>query len=71
MKREAAGEDYEATIYHALQTSRVMLVLCSEPDYVNSRWVRSEWHRYIVQMDREGENELIRATQFARQRTGG
>ena len=41
------GENYEAGIYHALCTSKVMFVICSRQEYINSPWVRTEWQRFL------------------------
>ena len=59
MERQAAGEDYEAMIYHALKTSRVMLVVCSEREYLYSKWVQGEWRRFLRMMTEEPEKRLI------------
>ncbi len=56
---DVAGANYEAGIYHALHTAKVMLVLCSEPEYLNSAWVRSEWSRFLMQMEEGTEKRLI------------
>ena len=55
----AAGSNYEAGIYHALRTARTMLVICSDPEYVNSTWVRSEWSRFLEMADEEKGKRLI------------
>ena len=47
----AAGSDYEAAIYHALDTAKVMLLICSDADYLTSAWVRSEWTRFLEMAD--------------------
>lgn len=54
-----AGADYEAGIYHAIDTAKVMLVLCSQKDYLTSAWVRSEWSRYIERIDEGADKTLI------------
>lgn len=56
--REIAGANYEAMIYHALHTARVMLVVCSDPAHIGSTWVQSEWRRYLMQVD-GGKGRLI------------
>lgn len=57
--QSVAGADYEAGIYHALCTARVMLVLCSEAEYLTSAWVRSEWSRYLEMVDEGQEKRLV------------
>lgn len=59
MEKQAAGEDYEAMIYHALKTSRVMLVICSDREYLHSKWVQAEWQRYLRMMVEDQEKRLI------------
>ena len=59
MEGVSAGEDYEAAIYHALDTSRVMLVVCSDPECVSSTWVQSEWSRYLEKIDAGQNKHLI------------
>ncbi|MGN0793741.1 MAG: TIR domain-containing protein [Aristaeellaceae bacterium] len=50
-----AGASYEAPIFHALSTARVMLIVCSDSDWLKTSWVHSEWSRYLERMD-AGEN---------------
>lgn len=40
------GQDYEPYIYDALQKAKVMLVLCSTEEELNSSWVKNEWWRF-------------------------
>ncbi len=54
-----AGADYEAGIYHAIHTAKVMLVLCSEPEWLTSAWVRSEWSRFLPLVDADRQKRLI------------
>ncbi len=55
------GATYEATIYHALLTSRVMLMACADEKHINSTWVRSEWLRFLDMMDADvdGSKTLV------------
>ena len=55
----AAGSNYEAGIYHALQTSRVMLMVCSQADYLTSAWVRSEWTRFLDLTDEDPSRQIV------------
>lgn len=41
-----SGNDYEPYIYHALNTAKVLLVLCSSRDNLESKWVHNEWWRF-------------------------
>lgn len=38
--------DFEPYIYHALTTARVMIVICSSRDALESQWVHNEWWRF-------------------------
>lgn len=57
--QSAAGANYEAGIYHALHTAKVMLVFCSDADHLTSAWVRSEWSRFLEMMDETQGKRLI------------
>ena len=57
--QHVAGANYEARIYHALHTAKVMLVICTREDYLNTAWVRSEWSRYLERMDADGDCVLV------------
>lgn len=48
------GEEYEPYIFSALNSAKVMIVVASSKDEINSRWVKNEWIRYrsIVTKDR-------------------
>ena len=59
MEGVAAGADYEAAIYHALHTAKVMLLICSDPAYLASTWVQSEWKRYLELVDESDERCLL------------
>ena len=54
MEKDAAGESWEAHIYHAIRTSKVMLLICSEEAHILSTFVQSEWRRFLERMDEEG-----------------
>ena len=54
--REKVGEKYEPYIFQALSTAKVMIVYGSDPDYINSTWLKNEWMRYARQI-REGQKK--------------
>ncbi|MBR3765348.1 MAG: TIR domain-containing protein [Clostridia bacterium] len=54
-----AGAHYEAKVLTALLTARVMLVVCSNPAYLDTPWVHSEWSRYLRRVDRQEDCLLI------------
>ena len=39
--------NYEGYIYHALKSAKLLVVVTSSKDYIKSKWVRSEWKRFI------------------------
>ena len=59
--RGKVGEKYEPYIYGAISTAKVMLVYGSDPDYINSTWVKNEWTRYQKRMQagEKAPNSLI------------
>jgi len=57
--RRAAGANYEAQIFHALHSARAMLVVVSNPAYLNTPWVHSEWSRYLERVDAREDCRLI------------
>ncbi len=54
-----AGSEYEPIIFNALNTSKVMLVVCSDPVYINAPWVKNEWRRFIKLMEYNEDKKLI------------
>ena len=56
--RDKVGEDYEAAIYHAIETARLMLVIGSKKEYFQSVWVRSEWSCFLERID-AGEKKCL------------
>ena len=44
--RDVAVRDFEPNIYYALYTAKVLLLLCSKREYIDSKWVKNEWSRY-------------------------
>ena len=55
---ELVGENYEAGIYHAIETAKVMLVIGCRADHLMSGWVQSEWGRYLERME-DGEDKHL------------
>jgi len=52
------GANYEASIFCAVESAKVMLVLGTKPEYIESTWVRSEWKRFLDCID-VGEHKLL------------
>ena len=53
------GVDYEPYIFSALQSSKVMLVVSTKYDYINSVWVKNEWKRFIKLSEDNKEKTLV------------
>ena len=53
--KKAAGAKYEAGIFHAIHSAKVMLVICSDPANLTTAWVHSEWSRFLRRFY-EGDN---------------
>ena len=51
--------EYEPNIYHALYTAKIMLVLCSHTDYLESQWVKNEWSRFKMMADTTAQAKSI------------
>lgn len=49
---------YEPKIYSAIITSKVMIVLGTQPQYFNAVWVKNEWSRF-AELVENGENKVI------------
>lgn len=56
---EQSNNDWEPHIYRALSTAKLMLVLASSVEHVNSVWVKNEWKRFTAYI-REGQNKTVR-----------
>lgn len=47
------GKDYEALILYALYSSKCMLIVCSDEEYLKTRWVKNEYTRFSAMVLRE------------------
>ena len=54
------GTEYEPIIYGALNSSKIMVVVGTRPEYFNSVWVRNEWSRFS-EMGRDSNKTIIPA----------
>lgn len=55
------GEEFEPIIFNALSSCKMMILLASDKEFVESVWLRNEWGRYIRMM-RDGKklsNSLV------------
>ncbi|MBQ5970661.1 MAG: toll/interleukin-1 receptor domain-containing protein [Clostridia bacterium] len=52
-------KDYEAIIFSALTTARVMITVCTRPEYMQAPWVRNEWGRFLRLMAKDSKKVII------------
>jgi len=52
------GTAYEPYIFAALNSSKVMIVLGTKPEYFNAVWVKNEWSRYLS-LIKKGEKKIL------------
>lgn len=45
--KDKSGEKYEPIIYSALYSAKIMIVVSTNTDYLESPWVKNEWGRYV------------------------
>lgn len=55
------GSAYEPYIFAALNSSKVMVVVGTKPEYFNAVWVKNEWSRYLLLMKEDHSKTLIPA----------
>ena len=52
------GSAYEPYIFAALNSSKVMVVMGTKPEYFNAVWVKNEWSRYLA-LIKNGEKKML------------
>ncbi len=52
------GSAYEPYIFAALNSSKVMVVLGTNPEFFNAVWVKNEWSRYLA-LIKQGEKKML------------
>ena len=52
------GTAYEPYIFSALNSSKVMVVIGTKPEYFNAVWVKNEWSRFLTLM-KNGERKTL------------
>ncbi|MBO5287628.1 MAG: leucine-rich repeat protein [Clostridia bacterium] len=45
--KDRLGSEYEPYIFSALNSAKVMLVICTKAEYINATWVKNEWKRFL------------------------
>lgn len=53
------GSAYEPYIFAALNSSKIMLVIGTKPEYFNAVWVKNEWSRYLSLIEQGQKKTLI------------
>ncbi|MBE6948552.1 MAG: TIR domain-containing protein [Ruminococcaceae bacterium] len=53
------GSEYEPYIFSALYSSKVMIVIGTQADYVNGVWVRNEWSRFLAMAKKDSDKVII------------
>lgn len=56
---EVSGQQYEGHIYMALSNARVMLLVSSRLEYVETPWMKNEWSRYLYQISQDPGKKLM------------
>lgn len=51
--RGRSGANYEALILYALYSSECMLILCTNEEYLKTKWVKNEYVRFSKMMSRD------------------
>lgn len=54
--RNRQGEDYEAMVLYALRKAKSMLLVCFDPAYLDTPWVKNEYSRYLKFIE-DGDKE--------------
>ena len=59
--RDKISEQYEPYIYNAIKTSKVMIVFGEKPEYFSSVWIKNEWNRFKVRIEKgeKHKNSLV------------
>ncbi|MBE5762751.1 MAG: TIR domain-containing protein [Clostridiales bacterium] len=45
--RNIRVRDFEPNIYYGLYTAKVMLIICSKREFLESHWMKNEWKRFM------------------------
>lgn len=52
------GSAYEPYIFAALNSSKIMVVLGTKPEFFNAVWVKNEWSRYLA-LIKQGQKKML------------
>ena len=54
------NSEYTSNILYALKTAKILLLICSDNEYLNSSgWVRDEWKNFLRQMSYDNSKYII------------
>ncbi|MBQ7308080.1 MAG: toll/interleukin-1 receptor domain-containing protein [Clostridia bacterium] len=56
---KSSYRQYEPNIYYGLYTAKVMLLLCSKMEYLESKWLKNEWSRFSSINKQGTDNKCI------------
>ena len=56
---DMAGKQYEPYIFAALNSAKVMIVIGTQPEYMNAVWVKNEWSRFLTMMKKDRNKILL------------
>ena len=56
---DKVGTEYEPYIFAALNSSKVMVVVGTKPEYFNAVWVKNEWSRFLAMMKKDRSKLLL------------
>lgn len=62
---KAGEKNYEPYIFRALNTTHVMIVYASKPEYLNATWVKNEWSRFLKRIERGEKAQNALAVAFS------
>lgn len=56
---DMVGKQYEPYIFAALNSAKVMIVIGTQPEYMNAVWVKNEWSRFLAMMKKDHSKLLL------------
>ena len=56
---DMVGKQYEPYIFAALNSAKVMIVIGTNPEYMNAVWVKNEWSRFLAMMKKDRHKLLL------------
>ena len=57
--KEVVGEEYEPYIYAALNSAKLMILVSTKMEYLESIWVKNEWSRFLQMMEKDTNKHII------------